>query len=186
MQIKWLEDFAALAQARSFSRAAELRHVTHPAFGRRIKALEAWAGTPLIERDLGDMRQLVGLIAVVTQALVLLSIIASLFMLFRLLMPQFVTLRALGAPRSYVFAIAWGFTSLLIGAGVVFGLAGGYLLSFAISAWLAGRTGVSLEPTLGQGEFMLALVVFAIGLALATLPAWRVQREALSLAMKKY
>ncbi|MDW5441379.1 LysR substrate-binding domain-containing protein [Polaromonas sp. SM01] len=50
MQIKWLEDFAALAQTRNFSRAAELRHVTHPAFGRRIKALEAWAGTPLIER----------------------------------------------------------------------------------------------------------------------------------------
>lgn len=50
MQLKWLEDFAALAQARNFSRAAELRNVTHPAFGRRIKALEAWAGTPLIER----------------------------------------------------------------------------------------------------------------------------------------
>jgi len=50
MQLKWLEDFVALAQSRSFSRAAELRHVTHPAFGRRIKALEAWAGTPLIER----------------------------------------------------------------------------------------------------------------------------------------
>ena len=50
MQLKWLEDFAAVAQTRSFSRAAELRNVTHPAFGRRIKALEAWAGTPLIER----------------------------------------------------------------------------------------------------------------------------------------
>lgn len=50
MQLKWLEDFAALAQARNFSRAAELRNVTHPAFGRRIKALEVWAGTPLIER----------------------------------------------------------------------------------------------------------------------------------------
>lgn len=50
MQLKWLEDFVALAQTRSFSRAAELRHVTHPAFGRRIRALEDWAGTPLIER----------------------------------------------------------------------------------------------------------------------------------------
>ena len=41
MHIKWLEDFITLAQTRSFSRAAELRHVTHPAFGRRIRALEA-------------------------------------------------------------------------------------------------------------------------------------------------
>lgn len=45
MHLKWLEDLVALAQTRSFSRAAELRHVTHPAFSRRIKALETWAGT---------------------------------------------------------------------------------------------------------------------------------------------
>lgn len=50
MQFKWLEDLVALAQTRSFSRAAELRHVTHPAFGRRIKALEDWAGAALVER----------------------------------------------------------------------------------------------------------------------------------------
>ena len=43
MQLKWLEDFVALAQERSFTRAAELRHVTHLAFGRRIRALESWA-----------------------------------------------------------------------------------------------------------------------------------------------
>lgn len=49
MQLKWLEDFIALAKERSFTRAAELRHVTHPAFGRRIRSLEAWAGTPLVE-----------------------------------------------------------------------------------------------------------------------------------------
>ncbi|WP_315125777.1 LysR family transcriptional regulator [Comamonas antarctica] len=48
MQIKWLEDFLMLAQERSFTRAAELRHVTHPAFGRRIRALEAWSGTALV------------------------------------------------------------------------------------------------------------------------------------------
>lgn len=56
MQLKWLEDFIALAQERSFTRAAELRHVTHPAFGRRIRALEAWAGTPLTEQGGGPVR----------------------------------------------------------------------------------------------------------------------------------
>ena len=49
-QLKLLEDFIALARTGSFVRAAELRHVTHPAFGRRIKALESWAGAPLIDR----------------------------------------------------------------------------------------------------------------------------------------
>ena len=55
MQLKWLEDFIVLARERSFTRAAELRHVTHPAFGRRIRALEAWAGTPLVERGGGPV-----------------------------------------------------------------------------------------------------------------------------------
>jgi DNA-binding transcriptional LysR family regulator len=50
LQLEWLEDFIELARTRSLSRAAENRYVTHPAFGRRIKALEDWVGVPLIER----------------------------------------------------------------------------------------------------------------------------------------
>ena len=50
MQLNWLEDFVDLAKTRSFSRSAENRCVTHPAFGRRIKALEEWVGVSLIER----------------------------------------------------------------------------------------------------------------------------------------
>jgi len=50
MQTTWLEDLIALSHTGSLSRAAEQRNVTHPAFGRRIHALEAWAGAPLIER----------------------------------------------------------------------------------------------------------------------------------------
>ncbi len=55
MQIKWLEDLIALAETRSFVRAAAQRHVTHPAFGRRIRSLEAWAGTDLVLRDSGPV-----------------------------------------------------------------------------------------------------------------------------------
>jgi LysR family transcriptional regulator, hypochlorite-specific transcription factor HypT len=51
MQLKWLEDFVALSETLSFTRAAELRHVTHPAFGRRIKALEDWVGAELVDRS---------------------------------------------------------------------------------------------------------------------------------------
>jgi DNA-binding transcriptional LysR family regulator len=50
MQLAWLEDFVELARTRSFARAAEQRCVTHPAFGRRIRALELWVGTALVER----------------------------------------------------------------------------------------------------------------------------------------
>ncbi|HEX6704178.1 MAG TPA: LysR substrate-binding domain-containing protein [Albitalea sp.] len=51
METKWLEDFVSLAETRSFSRSAQLRHVTQPAFSRRIQALEAWAGLDLVDRS---------------------------------------------------------------------------------------------------------------------------------------
>ncbi|HNU11531.1 MAG TPA: LysR substrate-binding domain-containing protein [Rubrivivax sp.] len=51
METKWLEDFIALAETRSFSRAAQQRHVTQPAFSRRIQSLEAWAGIDLVDRS---------------------------------------------------------------------------------------------------------------------------------------
>ncbi|MFT7681973.1 MAG: DNA-binding transcriptional LysR family regulator, partial [Moritella dasanensis] len=41
---KWLEDFLTLNETRNFSKAAQLRHITQPAFGRHIKALEAAVG----------------------------------------------------------------------------------------------------------------------------------------------
>jgi DNA-binding transcriptional LysR family regulator len=50
MDLAWLEDFEALTETRNFSRAAERRHVTQPAFSRRIRALEDWAGAALFER----------------------------------------------------------------------------------------------------------------------------------------
>lgn len=50
MELKWVEDFLQLAETGSFSRAAELRYVTQPAFSRRIKALEQWLGAELIDR----------------------------------------------------------------------------------------------------------------------------------------
>jgi LysR family transcriptional regulator, hypochlorite-specific transcription factor HypT len=47
---KWLEDFIALARERSFSKAALTRHVTQPQFSRRIRALELWLGTDVVNR----------------------------------------------------------------------------------------------------------------------------------------
>lgn len=51
MELKWLEDFVALAALRNFSRTAEARAVTQPAFSRRIRTLEEWIGAALFERS---------------------------------------------------------------------------------------------------------------------------------------
>lgn len=50
MDLDWLKDFIALAEHENFSRAADARHVTQPAFSRRVRALEDWIGTPLFLR----------------------------------------------------------------------------------------------------------------------------------------
>lgn len=50
MELIWLEDYLALAETLNFSRAAEMRHVTQPAFSRRIRALEGWVGAALFSR----------------------------------------------------------------------------------------------------------------------------------------
>lgn len=51
MDTRWLEDFVLLAQTGSFVRAAEARHLSQAAFGRRIKAVETWVGAALIDRS---------------------------------------------------------------------------------------------------------------------------------------
>lgn len=51
MELKWLEDFLSLVDSGSFSRSAEQRHVSQPAFSRRIRALEAWLGAALVDRS---------------------------------------------------------------------------------------------------------------------------------------
>lgn len=50
MNFLWLEDFLALAATGNFSRAADDRHMTQPAFSRRIRALEDWLGVVLVDR----------------------------------------------------------------------------------------------------------------------------------------
>jgi DNA-binding transcriptional LysR family regulator len=51
MEIGWLEDFLAVLDEGSFSRAAERRAVSQPAFSRRIRALEQWVAAPLFDRN---------------------------------------------------------------------------------------------------------------------------------------
>jgi DNA-binding transcriptional LysR family regulator len=51
MNLSWLDDFFALMASGNFSRAAEERHMTQPAFSRRIRALEEWLGTDLFDRS---------------------------------------------------------------------------------------------------------------------------------------
>ena len=56
LNFSWLDDFQALAASGNFSRAAEERHMTQPAFSRRIRALEEWLGAELFDRGSQPVR----------------------------------------------------------------------------------------------------------------------------------
>ena len=51
MDIRWFNDLANLARTGNFSQAAILGNVSQPALSRRIKALEDWVGTALVDRS---------------------------------------------------------------------------------------------------------------------------------------
>jgi DNA-binding transcriptional LysR family regulator len=56
MDSDWLDDFLALLDCGGFSRAAEKRAVSQPSFSRRIRSLEDWVGTTLIDRSTHTVR----------------------------------------------------------------------------------------------------------------------------------
>ncbi len=51
MDLTWFKDLQQLAKTGNFSQAAQIRNISQPAFSRRIKALESWVGTKLVERS---------------------------------------------------------------------------------------------------------------------------------------
>jgi len=56
MELKWLDDYLALIETGTFSAAAEKRHISQPAFSRRIQLLEKWLGVDLIDRSRKPLR----------------------------------------------------------------------------------------------------------------------------------
>jgi LysR family transcriptional regulator, hypochlorite-specific transcription factor HypT len=51
MDVRWFQDFLAVAEVGNFTRAAEVRNTSQAAFSRRIQALESWLGVMLIDRS---------------------------------------------------------------------------------------------------------------------------------------
>jgi DNA-binding transcriptional LysR family regulator len=51
MDFDLFRDLGNLGRTGNFSQAAELSNISQPAFSRRIKALEAWVGTVLVDRS---------------------------------------------------------------------------------------------------------------------------------------
>lgn len=63
MNLQFLEDMLVLLEEGSLNRAAARRNVTQPAFSRRVRAVEDWIGTPLLDRGANRVELLPSLVA---------------------------------------------------------------------------------------------------------------------------
>ena len=120
---------------------------------------------------IGDVRVVMTGLAIATQVLLVAAILAGILMLMRLYRQRFAVLRALGASRTYVLAVAWTFSFGLIALGSVLGLAVAAALVGVVSGMFSEASGIALTASIGWPEIWLALALTAIGAVLAILPA---------------
>ncbi|HEX2527571.1 MAG TPA: ABC transporter permease [Geminicoccus sp.] len=133
---------------------------------------------------LGDVRDLVAVISVLTQVLVigavLLAVLASLSHRRRLIG----VMRALGASRAFVFSAIWLSVALMLTGGALLGLLVGWASAFAVSALFEQRTSIALPVALGLPELWLVAGIVVIGLVLAILPAALAYRSRVADALR--
>ena len=120
---------------------------------------------------LGDMRDILVVASAANTVLILASVILLLIAVNGLRRRRYATLRALGAPRSYVLLVTWIGMAALIAVGCVAGIALGVLATRAISGMVAARTGLMLTPGIGPGELAQVAMLCLVGSILALCPA---------------
>lgn len=126
---------------------------------------------------LGDARAILGVLALATQLLVVAAILSGIMIVLQLHAVRFAVLRALGATRAYVFLVAWTYIVMVIAVGAALGLALGLGLSWVVSYYLQGQTGIIMPVTLTWAEVQLALAIILCGSLLAVVPAVAIYRR---------
>jgi putative ABC transport system permease protein len=120
---------------------------------------------------LGDVRTLMGWLALATQGLVVIAMLAGIMAILTLHRRQFAVLRALGAPRLYIFLCVWTQIAFVAVAGALIGLLLGAGAAFIVSRMITRATGIVLTAQIGWDEWLLVGGMIAFGLVIATLPA---------------
>ena len=121
---------------------------------------------------MGDVRQVMSVMAVLTQVLVTAGVLTGLIVLARLFARRLALLRALGAPGRFVFAVVWAYAATLIAVGSLAGLAIGWIAVRVISQIVTARTDILVRASLDWPEFHLIAGFVSLTVLLALLPAF--------------
>ncbi|QDY71697.1 FtsX-like permease family protein [Qingshengfaniella alkalisoli] len=149
------------------------------AFDSRSDTMAFFPGTVLAElhRLMGDVRQAMSLMALLTQGLVSASVLLALFIMARLFQKNMAVLRAIGAPSRFICTVFWSYAMglIVVGAGVGLGL--GYAAAAGLSEVISARTGVLMPARPGWPEFHLTAGFISLCAVAALLPALAVLRQ---------
>jgi len=148
-------------------------------FTRDRETMAFFPGAVLAQlyRVLGDIRQIMSLMALVTQVLVAAAVLLGLFILSRLFHRQLSLLRALGAPARFVFAVVWSFGAALLVAGAVLGLLTGIGAASILAKVVTARTDILVTAPLGWSEIHFLAGFVSVTLVLSLVPAAVVLRQ---------
>lgn len=126
---------------------------------------------------LGDIRNVVTAMSIVTQTLVLTSIVLIIFIMLNYRQKQIAVLRALGATQGYIFFTVWLYTTILVVAGTGFGLIGGWLTAHIFTKLFSAKTGLHLPVVITYRELILTISIIILGMLIAFIPAWMAYRR---------
>ncbi|MBC56744.1 MAG: hypothetical protein CL814_07390 [Confluentimicrobium sp.] len=148
-------------------------------FTRDNETMAFFPGTVLasLYQVMGDIRQAMSVMALVTQILVATSVLLGLFILSRLFRRQIALLRALGAPSRFVFAVVWSFGAVLLLTGTALGLLTGLGAAAVLSHVVTARADILVSAPLGWSEIHFVAAFISITLLLSLLPAALVLRQ---------
>jgi putative ABC transport system permease protein len=119
---------------------------------------------------LGDARDVLAIISIAAQALVIAAVLLAVFAVIAARRQQLAVLRALGASRSFVFALVWCQVMIMIAAGALIGLGIGWFGAQAISRIVEARTGLAVAATIARPELVMVLSLMLVGALLAVVP----------------
>lgn len=156
-------------------RASELwaNYALRSEFTEAGKTMAFFPGTVLanLYRVMGDVRQAMSIMSIVTQVLVAASVLLGLFILTRLFQRQLAMLRALGAPRRFVMSVVWSYGVFLLSAGTALGLAFGFVAAAVLSRIVTERTDILVTAAISWSEVNLALAFLSATSLLSLVPA---------------
>jgi hypothetical protein len=121
---------------------------------------------------LSDIRELMSWLALATQGVVVIAMLAGVMAILTLHRRQFAVLRALGAPRLYIFLCVWTQIAVIAVAGALIGLGLGAGAAIGVSHLITRATGIALPARIGPDELLLVAGMIVFGLIVATVPAF--------------